>query len=186
MCRGDADTVGLCLQQGGRDAVHGRTVRVSVYGRQQCDDFVFARLHRPQQGMGGVLAAAPVENRLYPFHVTCPALWKNPQTRVRYSGNLPSVPHFRSMPKSSAVVLPMSNPQASSDGRTSSGCRQGFPSGRVQVPSGQWRHVRRRRTKGRRTAVPSRAIAVRGVCVRAGSAVRLPTRGAPAFAERFS
>lgn len=75
------------------------------------------------------------------FHVTCPALWKNPQTRVRYSGNLPSVPHFRSMPKSSAVVLPMSNPQASSDGRTSSGCRQGFPSGRVQVPSGQWRHV---------------------------------------------
>ena len=139
--QGDTDTVGLCLQQGGRDAVHGRAVRVSVYGRQQCDDFVFARLHRPQQGMGGVLAAAPVENRLYPFHVTCPALWKNPQTRVRYSGNLPSVPHFRSMPKSSAVVLPMSNPQASSDGRTSSGCRQGFPSGRVQVPSGQWRHV---------------------------------------------
>ena len=93
--QGDADTVGLCLQQGGRDAVHGRAVRVSVYGRQQCDDFVFARLHRPQQGVGGVLAAAPVENRLYPFHVTCPALWKNPQTRVRYSGNLPSVPHFR-------------------------------------------------------------------------------------------
>ena len=25
---------------------------------------------------------ASVENRLYPFHVTCPALWKNPQTSV--------------------------------------------------------------------------------------------------------
>ena len=50
--------------------------------------------------MGGILAAAPVEYGFYPFHIIFSALWKNPQTRVKYSGNDPSVPHFSSMPKS--------------------------------------------------------------------------------------
>ena len=56
---------------------------------------------------------------------------------VRYSGIFPSAPHLSSIPNNSEVVRPMSKPQASSDGRTSSGWRHGFPSGRVQVPSGQ-------------------------------------------------
>lgn len=60
-------------------------------------------------------------NGLYPFHITLSALWKNPQTRVRYSGIRSSSPHFSSMPNSSEVVRTMSNPHASSDGLTKSG-----------------------------------------------------------------
>ena len=60
-------------------------------------------------------------NGLYPFHITLSALWKNPQTRVRYSGSPPFSPHFSSMPNSSEVVRTMSNPHASSDGLTKSG-----------------------------------------------------------------
>ena len=95
------DPFGLRLQQRRRNAVHRRTPRRAVDGRQQRDDLVVARPHRPPERMGGILAAAPVENRPYPFHTICPALWKNPQTSVRYSGIRPSTPHFNSMPKSS-------------------------------------------------------------------------------------
>ena len=73
----------------------------------------------------------------HPSHSTVRSLWKKPLTRVRYSGIFPSAPHLSSIPNNSEVVRPMSKPQASSDGRTSSGWRHGFPSGRVQVPSGQ-------------------------------------------------
>ena len=115
------DPFGLRLQQRRRNAVHRRTPRRAVDGRQQRDDLVVARPHRPPERMGGILAAAPVENRPYPFHTICPALWKNPQTSVRYSGIRPSTPHFNSMPKSSRAVRPTSNPHASSEGRTRSG-----------------------------------------------------------------
>ena len=71
------------------------------------------------------------------YHTTPSPSWKKPHTRVRYSGIFPSAPHLSSIPNNSEVVRPMSKPQASSDGRTSSGWRHGFPSGRVQVPSGQ-------------------------------------------------
>ena len=37
----------------------------------------------------------------------------------------PPLPHFSSIPNSSEAVRATSNPQASSDGRTSSGWRQG-------------------------------------------------------------
>lgn len=45
-------------------------------------------------------------------------IMKNPLTRTRYSGNLPSFPQRSLMLKSSESVLAMSNPKASSDGRT--------------------------------------------------------------------
>ena len=67
------------------------------------------------------------------YHTTPSPSWKKPHTRVRYSGIFPSAPHLSSIPNNSEVVRPMSKPQASSDGRTSSGWRHGFPSGRVQV-----------------------------------------------------
>ena len=77
------------------------------------------------------------------FHITLSALWKKPQTRVRYSGMRPSLPHFRSMPNSSEVVRAMSNPHASSEGRTLSGVAAGFslrdvcssPSGAMEARS---------------------------------------------------
>ena len=68
------------------------------------------------------------------YHTTPSPSWKKPHTRVRYSGIFPSAPHLSSIPNSSEVVRPMSKPQASSDGRTNSGWRHGFPSGRVQEP----------------------------------------------------
>ena len=92
---------------------------------------------RPQRRVRRILTAAPVENRPSPFHTTDSASWKNPHTSVRYSGMRPPLPHFISIPNSSEAVRATSNPQASSDGRTSSGWRQGLPSGRVQLPSGQ-------------------------------------------------
>ena len=100
------------------------------------DYFVCARPDGPQRRVRRILAAAPVENRPYPFHTTDSASWKNPHTSVRYSGMRPPLPHFISIPNSSEAVRATSNPQASSDGRTSSGWRQGLPSGRVQLPFG--------------------------------------------------
>ena len=48
----------------------------------------------------------------------------------------PSLPHFRSMPNSSEVVRAMSNPHASSEGRTLSGWRPGFSRGACAAPLG--------------------------------------------------
>ena len=45
--KGEADAFGLHLQKYCRDAMHRRTVRIAVYGRQQRGDFVFARLLCP-------------------------------------------------------------------------------------------------------------------------------------------
>src|SRR5699024_5259248 len=61
----NADARGLFLQQRQRDSVHRRTARIPVHGRQQRDDFIAVRLHRPQKRMGGILTAAPIENSLY-------------------------------------------------------------------------------------------------------------------------
>ena len=55
-------------------------------------------------------------------------LKKMPHTNVRYSGINPSWLHFISIPNKSLAVLLMSNPIASNDGRTLSGCLQGLPS----------------------------------------------------------
>ena len=51
------DPFGLRLQQRRRNAVHRRTPRRAVDGRQQRDDLVVARPHRPPERMGGILAA---------------------------------------------------------------------------------------------------------------------------------
>ena len=85
----------------------------------------------------------PVENRPYPFHTTDSASWKNPHTSVRYSGMRPPLPHFISIPNSSEAVCATSNPQASSDGRTSSGDRESRLLGRDSGRDEQRRAVTR-------------------------------------------
>lgn len=53
-------------------------------------------------------------------------------TSVSESGSFPLALHSKSMPRSSLVVLPRSNPHDSNEHRISRGCLQGIPSGREQ------------------------------------------------------
>lgn len=57
------------------------TARAVIDGRQQGDDFVGVRLQNAQERMRGILAAAPVENCLYPFHTLFFASGANPPSR---------------------------------------------------------------------------------------------------------
>ena len=72
------------------------------------------------------------------------SLVNNAVTSVIYWGKRPCLPHFSSIPNKSCVVFPKSNPTASNETRTSSGCLQGSLFERAQGLLPQSRHCESR------------------------------------------